>query len=163
MQCGCINCCLLWKLSKCQHAAHTTPTWTKPFLTCFTKIYCCAAIHGRIWMNNVPHESRLIMLTMHWNQSCYIFFRFWEIWSQTSVSFFNSHWTCTFSNFSQPQPLPNIPLNADSTPFRPDLNSSIVFLWQKFLNMIKNHDWYTKTKGTSNMMTVSSHITLTMS
>ena len=30
---------------------------------------------------------------MHWNQFCYIFFRLWEIWSQTQVSsfFFYSH------------------------------------------------------------------------
>ena len=28
---------------------------------------------------------------MHWNQFCYIFFQFWEIWCQTRVSFFNSH------------------------------------------------------------------------
>ena len=29
----------------------------------FYKIYCCAAIHGRIWRNNVPHERRRIMLS----------------------------------------------------------------------------------------------------
>ena len=44
---------------KCHHAAQTTRTWTKTILT-FYKIYCCSA---RISMNNVPNESRIIMLS----------------------------------------------------------------------------------------------------
>ena len=73
---------------KCHHAAQTMPTWTKPILTCFYKIDYYAAIHGRIRMNNVPTQSRLIMLSCT-AQFCYIiFFQFWEIWSQTRVSFY---------------------------------------------------------------------------
>ena len=61
------------------HAAQiTTPTWTKTNLTCFYKIDCCAAIHGRIWMSNVPNESRIIMLHVYnaWKctEFCYLFF-----------------------------------------------------------------------------------------
>ena len=48
---------------KCHHAAQTTPTSTNTILTCFYKMYTCAAIYGRIQMNNVPNESRLIMLS----------------------------------------------------------------------------------------------------
>ena len=47
----------------CHHAAQTTPTWGGGGMTCFYKIDCRAAIHGRIRMNNVPHESRIIMLS----------------------------------------------------------------------------------------------------
>ena len=40
----------------------------------FYKIDCCAAIHGRIWMNNVPNESIIFMLLMQRNQfSCFNF------------------------------------------------------------------------------------------
>ena len=45
------------------NAAQTMPTWTKPILTCFYKIDCSAAIHGWIWMNKVPNESRIIVLS----------------------------------------------------------------------------------------------------
>ena len=54
---------VLWKLPQMRHSAQITPTWTKPIWTCFYKIYCCAAIHGRIWMNNIPNQSSLIMLS----------------------------------------------------------------------------------------------------
>ena len=42
---------------KCHHAAQTTPTWTKMILTCFMKFIAVHAIHGQIWMNNVPNGS----------------------------------------------------------------------------------------------------------
>ena len=45
---------------RCHHAAQTTPTWTK---TMFYKIDCWAEIHGRMWMDNEPNESRIITLS----------------------------------------------------------------------------------------------------
>ena len=45
----------------------------------FYKIDCCAAIHGQIWMNNVPNESKLNYAMMHWNKFCCIFFQFEKI------------------------------------------------------------------------------------
>ena len=35
--------------------------WTTTILTCLYKIVCCATIHGRIWMNNIPNESRMVL------------------------------------------------------------------------------------------------------
>ena len=40
-QCGCINCCFVVKAPAnaiMQHKPQTMPTWTKPILTCFTKL-----------------------------------------------------------------------------------------------------------------------------
>ena len=49
---------------KCHHAEQTTPTcMDKNNIDVFYKTDCCAAIHGRIRMNNVPNESRIIMLS----------------------------------------------------------------------------------------------------
>ena len=59
-------------------------------LSMFYKIDCCTAIHGRIWINNVPNKGRIIMLPCSGiSFVMYDFFRFWQIWSQTWVSFFS--------------------------------------------------------------------------
>ena len=36
-----------------------------------------------------------VNLVSYWNQFCYIFFQFWEILSQTRVSFFNTQFNRT--------------------------------------------------------------------
>ena len=84
MQCGCMNCCFVVKapantIMQCkQRQLGHKQFWH------VLQIDCCAAIHGRIWMNNVPNESQIIMLSC--TEISFIFFRFWEIWSQTRVS-----------------------------------------------------------------------------
>ena len=58
-----LNWCLVVKAPAKAIMQRKMPTWTRIILTCFYKIDCCAAIHGRIWTNNVPNESRIIMLS----------------------------------------------------------------------------------------------------
>ena len=65
MQCGCVNCCFVVKAPAnaiVQHKQRQLGPRKKCF-NMFYKIDCCAAIHGRIWMNNVPNESRIVMLS----------------------------------------------------------------------------------------------------
>ena len=73
---------------KCHHAAQTTPTWTKPILTSFTKLIAVQPSMAEYeW--TIPNYA-----IMHWSQFCYISFKSWQIWSQTRVSlffFFYSH------------------------------------------------------------------------
>ena len=49
---------LLWKLPQMSSCSAKDDHFFDNY-----KIYCCAAIHGRIWMNNVPNESKIIMLS----------------------------------------------------------------------------------------------------
>ena len=72
---------------KCHHAAQT-PTWT---FDMFYKIDCCAAIIGRIWMNNVPNESRIIMLSCTEISFVVSFFDFEKFGVKPGFPFFNSH------------------------------------------------------------------------
>ena len=44
---------------KCDHAAQTTPTWTKPILTCFTNLIAVLPSMAKIWMNNVAMRFEL--------------------------------------------------------------------------------------------------------
>ena len=50
----------------------------------FYKTDCCAAVHGRIWMNNVPNESRIIMLSCTEISFVIYFFRFWKFFESNS-------------------------------------------------------------------------------
>ena len=52
------------------------------------KNYCWAAIPDPIWTINVPYEKKNEYAIMYWIQFCYIFFQFWEILSQTGLSFY---------------------------------------------------------------------------
>ena len=70
--CGCMNCCFVVKAPTnaiMQHKQHQLGQ-TKMFY----KIDCCVEIHGRIWMNNEPNESRIIMLSRTEISFCYIIF-----------------------------------------------------------------------------------------
>ena len=82
MQCGCMNCCFVVKLRKCHHAAQkkTHQLMDKNNFDMFYKIDSCAAIHGRIWMNNVPNESRIIMLSCTEISFVISFFDFEKFW-----------------------------------------------------------------------------------
>ena len=71
---------LLWKLPQIPSCSTNNANLDINNFDMFYEIDCCVAVYGRIWMNNVPNESEIIMLL-------YIFFC-WEIWSQTRVSFF---------------------------------------------------------------------------
>ena len=86
---------LLWKLTQMPSCTANNANLDKNNFYMFYKIDCCAAIHGRMWMHNVPNESRLIMLPCtDISFVIYLFFlQFWKIWSQPRVSFFNSHCT----------------------------------------------------------------------
>ena len=60
------------------------------------KIDCWAAIYGRIWMNNVPNESRIIMLSRTKTSFVYIFLILRNLESNPGFLFFllfsfNSH------------------------------------------------------------------------
>ena len=78
---------------KCHHAAQTKSTWTKTILTGFYKIDCCAAIHGGIWMNNVPNKHRIFMLSRAKISLLYIFSNLEKFESNPCrfPFFFNSH------------------------------------------------------------------------
>ena len=54
---------LLWKLPQMPSCSANNANLDKNYFDMFYKIDCCAAIHGRIWMNNVPNKSRIIMLS----------------------------------------------------------------------------------------------------
>ena len=73
VHCGCMNCCFAGKApaNAIMQANNAND---------------CAVIHGQIWMNNVPSESRIIMLSYTEISSVICFF--WRNWSQTRVSFF---------------------------------------------------------------------------
>ena len=53
---------LLWKLPQMPSCNANNTNLDRNKFDMFYKIDCCAAIHGQIWMNNVPNESRIIML-----------------------------------------------------------------------------------------------------
>ena len=58
----------------------------------FYKIDCCAAIHGQISMNNVPNESRIIMLSCTKISFVIYFFEFEKVGVKLGFPFFyNSH------------------------------------------------------------------------
>ena len=81
---GCESSC------KCHHAAQTTPTWTKTTDMCY-KIDCCAgSIHGQIWMNNVPNESCIIMLSCTDFSFVISFFDFEKFGVKLKFPFFKS-------------------------------------------------------------------------
>ena len=81
---------LLWKFPQMPSSSANNANLDKHNFDMFYKIYCCAAIHGQIWMIDVPLKWKYNnYVIMHWNKFCYIFLRFWEILSQTQVSFFN--------------------------------------------------------------------------
>ena len=54
---------LLWKLPQMPSCSANYANLDKNNFDMFYRIDCCAAIHGRIWMNNIPNESRIIMLS----------------------------------------------------------------------------------------------------
>ena len=54
---------LLWNLPQMPSCSTNNANLDKTNFDMFYKIDCCAAIHGWIWMNNVPHESRILMLS----------------------------------------------------------------------------------------------------
>ena len=78
--------------SWCHHAAQTTPTWTKTILTCFTKLIAVQPSMAEYkWtMYQMKEELRYHALK---SVLLYLFFRYWEISSQTRVSifFFKTH------------------------------------------------------------------------
>ena len=86
-QCGCINCCFVVKAPANAIMQRKCQLGQKQFWL-FYKLNCCAAIHGRIWMNDVPNESRIIMLSCTEVSFVISFFRFWGILIRTRVSFF---------------------------------------------------------------------------
>ena len=58
-------CCEQWKLlqfSPCS-ANNVNANLDKNSFDMFYQIDCCAAIHGWIWMHNVPNESRILMVS----------------------------------------------------------------------------------------------------
>ena len=57
----------------------------------FYKIYCCAAIHGCIWMNNVPNESRICMPSCTEISFVISFFTIKKFWIKPGFPFLNSH------------------------------------------------------------------------
>ena len=61
--CLCPSFALLWKLLQMPSCSTNNTKLDKNNFGMFYKIDCCAAIHGQIWMNNVPNESRIIMLS----------------------------------------------------------------------------------------------------
>ena len=54
---------LLWKLPQMPSCSTNNANLDKTNFDMFYKIDCCAALHGRMWMNNVPNWNRLIMLS----------------------------------------------------------------------------------------------------
>ena len=54
---------LLWKLPQMPSCSANNANLDKNNFDMFYQFYCCAAINGQIWMNNVPNESRIIMLS----------------------------------------------------------------------------------------------------
>ena len=79
---------LLWKFPQMPSSSANNANLDKHNFDMFYKIYCCAAIHFRIWMINVLLKWKYNnYVIMHWNKFCYMFLRFWEILSQTRVSF----------------------------------------------------------------------------
>ena len=78
---------LLWKLLQMPSCSANNSNLSKNNDAMFYKIDCCAATHGRIWMNNVPNESRIIMLSCA-EISFVKFFDFEKFGSHPRVSFF---------------------------------------------------------------------------
>ena len=54
---------VMWKLPQMPSYSANKVNLDKNNFDMFYNIDCCAAIHGRIWMNNVPNERRIIMLS----------------------------------------------------------------------------------------------------
>ena len=77
---------LLWKLPQMQSCSTNNGNLDKNNLT-FYKIDCCAATHGRMWMNNIPNESRIIMLSCT-DISCCCFFLGGELRVNPGFPFF---------------------------------------------------------------------------
>ena len=65
MQCGCMNCCFVVKAPANAIMQHKQRQIGQNYCDMFYKMYCCAAIHGQIWMNNVPNKRRIILLCHH--------------------------------------------------------------------------------------------------
>ena len=80
---------LLWKLLQIPSCSTNKANLDKNNFDMIYKTDCCAAIHGQIWMNNVPNESRMIMLSCTEISLLLYLFLSLEIWSQTQVSFFS--------------------------------------------------------------------------
>ena len=73
---------LLWKLPQMQSCSANNANLDKNNVDMFYKIDCCATIHGQIWMNNVPNESRIILLScteISFVKYIYIFFFFFLV------------------------------------------------------------------------------------
>ena len=102
---------LLWKLPQMPSCSANNANLDKNNFDMFYKIDCCAAINGRIWMNNVSNKSRRKNLCYHALKItfviCFFFFFFSnfenEMPSQIRVFLFfssNSHcsalvWWCS--------------------------------------------------------------------
>ena len=68
---------LLWKLPQMPSCRANNANLDKNNFDMFYKIDWCAAIHGRIWINNVPNESSIIMLSCTDISFVISFFQFW--------------------------------------------------------------------------------------
>ena len=77
---------LLWKLLQMPSCSANSANLDKNNCKMLYKIYCCAAIHGRIWINNVLNESRIIILS--WTEISFVIFFCGDILSQTRVFFY---------------------------------------------------------------------------
>ena len=88
-QCGCKSyCCFVVKAPANAIMQHKQRLLGQSQFDMFYKHYCCAAIHCQIWMNYICTKWKLTNYAiMHWNKFCYICFQFWDILSQTRVSF----------------------------------------------------------------------------
>ena len=77
LQCSADACivALLWKLQQMPSCSANNANLDTNNFDMFYKIDCCAAIHCRIWMNNVPNESRIILLSCTEISLLYIFAR----------------------------------------------------------------------------------------
>ena len=82
---------LLGKLPQMPSCSANNANLDKNNLEMFYKIYCCVAIHGRIWMNNAPNESRIIMLSCTEISFVINFFKFEKFGVKPGFPFFSTH------------------------------------------------------------------------
>ena len=71
----------------CCESSANSANLDKTILICFHKIDCCAAIRGRIWMNNISNESRIIMLSCTEISFVISFFDFGKFWVNPDFPF----------------------------------------------------------------------------
>ena len=88
---------LLWKLPQIHSCSANNANLDKFNFDMFYQTYCCTAIHGRIWMKNIPNERIIIM------PSCteISFISFVDFESNPGFPFFILHYSCTYSITSE--------------------------------------------------------------